>query len=774
MMKDKLPVGRMLVDTAAIAVLVVGAGLAFGPAYGGTRFLLAMGLGALVGGLSALLPVLLRWPAILTVPLAAVGYLIFGGAAAVPRSTMGGVVPSGESVRLLAVGVVSSWKQMLTVAVPVGSAGSVLVPAYLTALVLTTVGVLIALRSRRPLFALVAPALMGIGAALLGATSAFHPAISGTALGLAAVLWAGWRRQADGRPGLDLRRPLSLVVLLIPAIAAGVFLGPALLPTAQARTTVRELVQPPFDPATLPSPLSGYRSYVKLQTKQVLFTVDGLPPDVPVRLATLDAWNGRIYTTSPDSGVFSRVGDKLASVPDGPRVDLTVTVGDYHDVWAPDAGYLAAVDFAGPDADKLQEGFRYNRGTGAALVTGMLSQGDSYRLTVALPRQPTVAELAGKPVDDSAPVGDISAAIPAEVKAKADEWTGGAKDRISMIEAIRKHLHDDGWLSHGDNWKGVPGGHGADRIRRLLTAKYMFGDAEQYSVAMALMLRSKGIPARVVMGFAGQSKSGSVAFTGAQMTAWVEVPFTGIGWVSFDPLPDEGKDLPKIKNDDDSQGVAPKQRQPPPPPIPPKNADQEAAPPPDQNQKPPEPDSPDKKTPPPSAATAVPWGWIGIGVGTGLLVLLPIAIILFLKYRRRRRHATGPPDRRIAGAWSHLLDTAADFGKRPTPGATRAEAAEELASAFDRPAADPVRRGPVPMAGAGRNPVAGTVDAPSGVVQLARRADSIVFAPDPVDPQQADRYWAEMEQQLSSIRSGHSGWRRLRAKLSLASLRSRK
>ncbi|WP_029138139.1 transglutaminase-like domain-containing protein [Nakamurella lactea] len=768
-MRDRLPVGRMLVDATAIAVLVAGAGLAFGPAYGGSRFLLALGLGALVGGLAALIPALARWPAVLTLPLAAVGYLLVGGAAAVPRSTVGGVLPSGESIRLLSVGVITSWKQMLTVAVPVGSAGSLLLPAFLTSLVLTAAGVSVALRSARPLTALLAPALMAAGAALLGTGSAFHPAIAGTALALAALLWAGSRRRADGRPGLDLRRPLALVALLIPAVAAGVFLGPGLLPDAQARTTVRELVEPPFDPSTLPSPLSGYRSYVKLQTKQVLFTVDGLPAGVPLRLATLDAWDGRIYSASADSGVFTRVGDRLASVPAGERADLTVTVGDYHDVWAPTAGYLAAVEFSGADADRLREGFRYNRQTGAALVTSMLTEGNSYHLEVSVPTQPTVAELAGASVDDSAPMGDISDAVPAEVKTKADEWTAGAKDEIGIIEAIRKHLHDDGWLSHGDNWKGVPGGHGADRIRRLLTAKYMFGDAEQYSVAMALMLRSKGIPARVVMGFAGRDTAGTTAFTGSQMTAWVEVPFTGAGWVSFDPLPQEGKDLPAPSDDPEAQGAAPKQRQPPPPPIPPKDADQnEAQSPPDQQPKEPDQNTPrDDENPSP---VAVPWGWIGAGTGAGLLVLLPIGAILLLKSRRKKRHGAGSPDQRIAGAWSHLMDTAADFGRRPNAGTTRAEAAEQLAAAFAPP--------PAGVAGLSQPGVAGLSQGPPvapapGVLVLARRADAVVFAPDPVDPQQADRYWADMESQLASIKNTQSGWRRFRARLSLASLRKR-
>ena len=44
-MRDRLPVAALTTDAVVVAALVVGAGLAFGPAYGGTRYLVALGLG---------------------------------------------------------------------------------------------------------------------------------------------------------------------------------------------------------------------------------------------------------------------------------------------------------------------------------------------------------------------------------------------------------------------------------------------------------------------------------------------------------------------------------------------------------------------------------------------------------------------------------------------------------------------------------------------------------------------------------------------------------
>ncbi len=66
------------------------------------------------------------------------------------------------------------------------------------------------------------------------------------------------------------------------------------------------------------------------------------------------------------------------------------------------------------------------------------------------------------------------------------------------------------------------------------------GYCEQFSGAMALMLRMDGIPARVGAGFKpsvydAASHSWNVRALDAH--AWVEVFFSGIGWVAFDPTP---------------------------------------------------------------------------------------------------------------------------------------------------------------------------------------------------------------------------------------------
>ena len=66
------------------------------------------------------------------------------------------------------------------------------------------------------------------------------------------------------------------------------------------------------------------------------------------------------------------------------------------------------------------------------------------------------------------------------------------------------------------------------------------GHCELYASAMALMVRSEDIPARVVSGFRGgdwDDADNSYTITNAMAHLWVEVFFPGIGWVTFDPTP---------------------------------------------------------------------------------------------------------------------------------------------------------------------------------------------------------------------------------------------
>ena len=80
--------------------------------------------------------------------------------------------------------------------------------------------------------------------------------------------------------------------------------------------------------------------------------------------------------------------------------------------------------------------------------------------------------------------------------------------------------------------------------RRYPLESFLFQDrtgyCQQFSGAMALMLRMVGVPARVVSGFSPGSfnrDTGEYRIRDLDAHSWVEVFFNGIGWVTFDPTP---------------------------------------------------------------------------------------------------------------------------------------------------------------------------------------------------------------------------------------------
>ncbi len=90
--------------------------------------------------------------------------------------------------------------------------------------------------------------------------------------------------------------------------------------------------------------------------------------------------------------------------------------------------------------------------------------------------------------------------------------------------------------------------------RRLPLRAFLFRDrigyCQQFSGAMALMLRTVGIPARVAAGFApGTPLANGRGFEVTDLDAhsWVEVYFNRIGWVPFDPTPPTAPATPEIR-----------------------------------------------------------------------------------------------------------------------------------------------------------------------------------------------------------------------------------
>ena len=120
------------------------------------------------------------------------------------------------------------------------------------------------------------------------------------------------------------------------------------------------------------------------------------------------------------------------------------------------------------------------------------------------------------------------------VAALARQVTSSAANDYERAQSIENYLqtHFAYTLDLGDR---VP----ADPISYFLFDRKR-GHCEYFASSMAVMLRTLGIPARIVNGFRGgefNDVTGSYIIRAREAHSWVEVYFPGHGWSAFDPTP---------------------------------------------------------------------------------------------------------------------------------------------------------------------------------------------------------------------------------------------
>jgi transglutaminase-like putative cysteine protease len=690
--------GRIAADVGihSLLALVGITGLATG--FDDLGWLLAGAGGLVVGTTAALVAGRLRLGAFATVALALAGYALFGSALAVPAQATVGLLPTGQSLTSLVVGAVWGWNDLLTLAAPVDLPDYVTVVPYVSAWLVGLVGTILAARwlpahpgsSWRPAVLLGGPVLLYLASVLLGTREPFQPGLRGVLFAAVALVWLGWRRRAAERvevvgregvirsTGMPRRRIAGVAVLVGAAVALGALTGAAVVPPPD-RFVLRERIQPPFEPLDVASPLSGFREYSKLREDDTLFTVTGLHPGQRLRLATMDAYDGHLWTvagartSTTGSGSFTLVGPEIPAPPlltAAGEQSLTIEVADYDDVWIPGVGYALSLGIPGATREELQ-GLRYNAATGSAVLTSGLKEGDVIVSTA-------VVQQTGLDDDDLAgvPVARVDLAsvtvIPDIVAAKAVEFAGDAASPIEQLRAIELTLQSTGYFSRGTASDAAPSvaGHGADRVGELFAGEVMVGDEEQYASAFALMARSLGYPARVVMGFAPVVDDGDerVTVTGRDVTAWVEVAFEGIGWIPFSPTPDQ-TDVPQDQDPKPQTQPQPQVRQPP------RSVSE-----PDDLLTAVEIDAGDSDD---AGGVVIP-GWL---VVAALAVLIPVVLLVapvvviarITAARARRRRRAAEPHEAMRGSWDELVDRYSELGYTVPARATRRRTARALA-----------------------------------------------------------------------------------------------
>lgn len=728
------------------------------PIYESRALVVVVIAGLAVATVIAVAGAVLRWPGWVVLVANVAAFLLIGVPVAVPGAAAGGVLPTVDGLIELVTAVGLGWKQLLTITLPVADYEALLVPALVLVQVLASVSLAFALRTRAGEVAVLGPVILAIAGIALGSDTTPLATAVPIALTAAVLLWLVWfrwhRRQesirmllvagtgdggsrsgAEGtaREGIAAGGRTVVGAVLILAVSLVAATGAAVaLPPSEDRTVARSAIVQPFDPRDYVSPLSAFRSYWQDDTvDSTLFTVEGVPEGGLIRLATLDTYDGVVFSVGSDrvssaSGTFVRVPSAIdRSGLDGPPVRATITVDGYSGVWLPTVGLIESATFSGPNAAARRDALFVNTLTGSAAVIGGIARPDSYDVAAIDPTQPPRSEWAR--LDPGSAVVPAASAVPDEVGTTLERWTAGVEGPGARLVAMLDGMAAEGYISHGvgQDEPASRSGHSADRIAELLSAPRMIGDAEQYAVTAALMAREIGFPSRVVLGFTVEDG----VVRGGDVVAWIEVDTAQYGWVTIDPTPPV-REIPEELPEDNAQVARPPTIVPPPA-VETETIDR-------QNTPDSERDLPPDLDPVIQAVLAVlrVVGWVLL---IGAIAVSPFLVIIAAKMRRRQlRRRAETPAARITGGWQEFADAVVDHGLAPAPTSTRTEVAS----------------------------VAGGVQA----LVLAAVADRAVFAPEEPAPSEADSVWRAVDDLRASLDEGRTRWQRLRARISLRSL----
>lgn len=283
-----------------LALLTVPTVLLHEPVFGQGLGLRAAGLGAVTGLLVAAAASRWRWDTLSTLAVVLASHLLVGGVAALPTTTLGGVVPTGRTVQLLVVQTVQSWKDLLTLTPPASAYLGPAVMPWVSALLCSLAAGLVTVRLRRPVLGTVPVMVLGALGIAFG-PSGRTPAPWPVALWYTGVLgwWAWAAQQRRFASGVDVRvgrtqlgttttratttrgslaavhagrRTLAALVVL--ALAGAVCLpATTLLWSTGPRVVGRDVMAPPLDTRQYPSPLAAYRHYETDLKEDVLVRV---------------------------------------------------------------------------------------------------------------------------------------------------------------------------------------------------------------------------------------------------------------------------------------------------------------------------------------------------------------------------------------------------------------------------------------------------------------------------------------------------------------------
>jgi len=473
---------------AALAVAVAW------PIYQDPRAWLVGGVGVAVGLLAAIGGRLLRLPWWADLLVAAALYLLVAVPVAIPSA-----FPDRwfSGLRDAATGVVTGWKDIVTLDPPLGTYQAVLVPLLVVVLFGSYAAARVAVTARRAhlVAAVVLVAMLAFGVVFgvgkaglaepyapgwlpvlpwIGILTVYHVAVlAGVLLVVLSLAWLAARARreraealaraagiaqarvaAQRGSGWALARRGGVAIAMVGiAVAVAGFVA---VPAAGAdRDVVRDHVRPVEFSAEQASPLAGYREWMSDDEYDAeLFTVTAPDSVDRLRLAVLDAYDGTRFAISSLA-----TGSRFVRTPTHPTtagVPVDVTIGPaYTAPWVPlpgDVGGPATFPGGGDRGVELGDALYYATDDSLAIViadhgdgTNGFEPGDEV-VAIGEPQADARARIAALEASGS-PINGVDQAAYPELSAwvAAQGVGGGGAGLLELVDRLRER----GYASHG-------------------------------------------------------------------------------------------------------------------------------------------------------------------------------------------------------------------------------------------------------------------------------------------------------------------------------------
>jgi transglutaminase-like putative cysteine protease len=217
---------------------------------------------------------------------------------------------------------------------------------------------------------------------------------------------------------------------------------------------------------------------------------------------------------------------------DGRGMDYRVTLlrpsSSLPTAWQPDAvGVEAGSGNADRDVDVQAST------VGGVRATGTLPAGTTYRARSSAPPQ-AAGRLRAAGTDYPERIERRYTQVPAATPRRVGDFTADLVDDdatpYDAAVTVRDWLKEKPYSLNASHEAGEP-------VADQFVFEMERGYCQYYATAMVVMLRTQGVPARYVVGYAPGKRVGDDRYlvTADRGHAWVEVYFPDVGWVEFDP-----------------------------------------------------------------------------------------------------------------------------------------------------------------------------------------------------------------------------------------------